>query len=138
MINAYISTPTLVEAGANVRLPNTRAVSRGCTTCNGGWLYHADGSGQFLLTKPGVYRVSFTATVTSAAAGEVSFGINANGERFAGSGMGATLAADGLANLASEVLVVVPCNASITVSVANDSAADVTVNSASLVITRVC
>lgn len=139
MINAFVNTPVDLAVGAILPFAGARAITNASKVCNGGWLYHADGSGQFQLTRPGIYRVDFSAEVTAAAAGDVEMTINTNGEALAGTRMGATLAAaDDLANLATGALVVVPCGASVTVTVANASAAEMTVNSASLVITRVC
>lgn len=138
MINAFVNIPVDVAAGAIIPFTGSRAVTKSSCRCNGGWLYHADGSGQFQLTRPGIYRVDFGAQVTAAAAGNVTFTINANGEPLAGSEMGATIAAAGLADVGRSVLIVVPCCASVNVSVENTSATVVTVNTASLVITRVC
>lgn len=138
MINAFINIPVDIAAGAIVPFAGSRAVTKASCQCNGGWLYHSDGSGQFQLTRPGIYRVDFGAQITAAAAGDVTFVINTNGEPLAGSEMGATLAAAGLADIGRSVLVVVPCGASVNVSVTNTSATEVTVNSASLVVTRVC
>lgn len=137
MINAFINTPVDVEAGSIVPFAGSRAVTKASCLCNGGWLYHADGSGQFQLTRPGIYRVDFGAQIT-AAAGDATFVINTNGEALAGSEMGVTLTAAGLADISRSVLVVVPCGASVNVSVTNTSATEVTVNSASIVVTRLC
>lgn len=138
MINAFINAPVTVAANAIVPFAGSRAVTRASCQCNGGWLYHADGSGQFQLTKPGIYHVEFYAQVTSAAAGSATFAINTNGEALAGTEMGTTLAAAGLGDIGTSALIVVPCGASVNVTVENTSAAAVTVNAASLVITRVC
>ncbi len=138
MINAFINIPVDIAAGAIVPFAGSRAVTKASCQCNGGWLYHADGSGQFQLTRPGIYRVDFGAQITAAAAGDVTFVINTNGEPLAGTEMGTTLAAAGLADIGRSALVVVPCGASVNVSVTNTSETEVTVNSASLVITRVC
>lgn len=138
MINAFVNTPVLVNPGDIVPFAGSRAVTKASCLCNGGWLYHADGSGQFQLTKPGIYHVEFHAQVTSAAAGDVTFTLNTNGEALAGAEMGTTLAAAGLGDIGTSALIVVPCGASVNVTVENTSAAAVTVNAASLVITRVC
>lgn len=138
MINAFVNIPVAVDAGEIVPFAGSRAVTKASCQCNGGWLYHADGSGQFQLTRPGIYHVEFGAQITAAAAGEVTFAININGEELAGTEMGTTLAAAGLADIGRSALIIVPCNASVNVTVENTSATEVTVNSASLVITRVC
>lgn len=139
MINAFVNIPVDLAVGAILPFAGARAITNASKVCNGGWLYHADGSGQFQITRPGIYRVDFSAEVTAAAAGDIELTLNTNGEALAGTRMGATLAAaDDLANLSTGALVVVPCGASVTITVANASVGEITVDSASLVITRVC
>lgn len=139
MINAFVNIPVDLAVGAILPFAGARAITNASKVCNGGWLYHADGSGQFQITRPGIYRVDFSAEVTAAAAGDIELTLNTNGEALAGTRMGATLAAaDDLANLSAGALVVVPCGASVTITVANASVGEITVDSASLVITRVC
>lgn len=139
MINAFVNIPVDLAVGAILPFAGSRAVTNASKVCNGGWLYHADGSGQFQITRHGIYKVDFSAEVTAAAAGDIELTLNTNGESLAGTRMGATLAAaDDLENLSTGALVVVPCGASVTLTVANASATEITVNNASLVITRVC
>lgn len=139
MINAFVNIPVDLAVGAILPFAGARAITNASKVCNGGWLYHADGSGQFQITRPGIYRVDFSAEVTAAAAGDIELTLNTNGEALAGTRMGATLAAaDDLANLSTSALIVVPCGASVTITVSNASVGEITVDSASLVITRVC
>ena len=139
MINAFLSVPVVVPAGTNVLFPYSRARTNGSCYCKGGWLDHSDGSGQFLINRPGIYMVSVGIQATSAtAAADVEFAITTNGEALAGTAMAETItAADDVAQLATSALLVVPCNASYTIGVQNTGDADVTVNAASLVLTRV-
>lgn len=139
MINAFVNVPVDVEAGAIVPFNGHRAQTRNSCLCNGGWLSHNDGSGQFLISRPGIYMVSVGAQVTTAtAATDVSLAITTNGETLAGTTMAATVtAADDIVQLATSALLTVPCGASITVALANTGAAEVTINTASLVLTRV-
>lgn len=139
MINAFLSVPVVVPAGTNIQFPNSRARTNGSCYCNGGWLTHSDGSGQFLINRPGIYMVSVGIQATSATAGDVAtFAITTNGEALAGTTMAETITAAGdVAQLATTALLTVPCNASFTVGVENVGGADVTVNAASLVLTRV-
>lgn len=138
MINAYIAVPVAVAAGANVLFTDSRARTNTSCHCKGGWLNHDDGSGRFLITRPGIYMVSVGIQATAAAAGDVAFAITANGETLAGTAMAETIAAaDDVAQLATTALLTVPCGASITVGVQNTGAVDATVNAASLVLTRV-
>lgn len=138
MINAYVSTPVVVPAGAAVPFAGSRAQTRSSCRCNGGWLYHDDGSAQFLISRPGIYMVSVGAQVTADAAGPVTLALTVNGEALAGTAMGETIAAaDDLAQLATSALLTVPCGASLNVGLTNTGADPVTVNAASLVLTRV-
>lgn len=139
MINAYVTTPVAVAAGANVLFTGSRARTNNSCYCNGGWLTHEDGSGQFLISRPGIYLVGVGAQVTSAVAGtDATLAITANGEALAGTTMAETItAADDVAQLATTALVRVPCGASITVGLANTGADEITINAASLTLIRV-
>ncbi len=139
MINAYVTTPVAVAAGANVLFTGSRARTNGSCYCNGGWLTHEDGSGKFLISRPGIYLVGVGAQVTSAVAGtDATLAITANGEALAGTAMAETItAADDVAQLATTALVRVPCGASITVGLANTGADEITINAASLTLIRV-
>lgn len=139
MINAYVTTPAVVAAGANVLFPGSRARTNSSCRCNGGWLSHDDGSGQFLISRPGIYLVGVGAQVTSATAGAVAtLALTSNGEALAGTTMAETITAAGdVAQLATTALVRVPCGASVTVGLANRGTEEITVNSASLSLIRV-
>lgn len=139
MINAYVFTPVAVAAGASVPFAASRATTRGSCRCNGGWLMHNDGSAQFLISRPGIYMVTVGAQVTSAtAAVDATFALTTNGEALPGTEMAETITAAGdVAQLATTALVAVPCGASITVALTNTGADEITVNAASLVLTRV-
>lgn len=139
MINAFVTIPTPVAAGANVLFPGSRARTNNSCYCNGGWLTHEDGSGQFLINRPGIYQVSVGAQVTSATAGTVAtLALTTNGEALAGTAMAETITAAGdVAQLATSALIRVPCGASITVGLANVGDTEITVNAASLTLIRV-
>lgn len=139
MINAFVTVPVDVAVGARVPFAGSRAKTRSSCRCNGGWLTHDDGSTQFLVSRPGIYMVSVGAQVTSDVAADVAtLAITANGETLAGTTMAETITAAGdVAQLATTALLTVPCGASITVGLANVGAAEITVNAASLVLTRV-
>lgn len=53
--------------------------------CFNGWLNHNEGSSQFNIVAGGIYEITFNANVTSATAGNVAFGIYANGSLLQGS-----------------------------------------------------
>lgn len=139
MINAYITNPAVVAAGANVLFAGSRARTSNSCRCNGGWLTHEDGSGQFLISRPGIYMVGVGAQVTSATAGTVAtLALTSNGEALPGTAMAETITAAGdVAQLATSALVRVPCGASITIGLANTGADEITVNAASLTLIRV-
>lgn len=139
MINAFVTIPTPVAAGANVLFPGSRARTNNSCYCNGGWLTHEDGSGQFLISRPGIYQVSVGAQVTSATAGTVAtLALTTNGEALAGTAMAETITAAGdVAQLATSAMIRVPCGASITVGLANVGDTEITVNAASLTLIRV-
>ena len=139
MINAFVNVPVEVAAGATVPFAGSRANTRGSCRCNGGWLTHDDGSAQFLISRPGIYMVGVGAQVTAAVANtDATLAVTTNGEALAGATMAETIAAaDDIVQLATTVLLTVPCGASINVALANVGAAPVTVNAASLVLTRV-
>ena len=83
--------------------------------------------------------VSVGAQVTSAVAATVAtLALTVNGEALAGTEMAATLTAAGdNAQLATTALLTVPCGTSVTVALANTGDADITVNEASFVLTRI-
>ena len=139
MINAFVSTPAAVAAGANVLFTGSRARTINSCRCNGGWLTHEDGSGQFLISRPGIYMIGIGAQVTSATAGTVAtLALTSNGEALAGTTMAETITvADDVAQLATSALVRVPCGASITIGLANTGADEITINAASLTLIRV-
>lgn len=139
MINAFVTTPAAVAAGANVLFTGSRARTSNSCRCNGGWLTHEDGSGQFLVSRPGIYMIGIGAQVTSATAGTVAtLALTSNGEALAGTTMAETItAADDVAQLATSALIRVPCGASITVGLANVGDTEITVNAASLTLIRV-
>jgi hypothetical protein len=139
MINAYVTTPVAVAAGATVLFTGSRARTNNSCYCNGGWLTHEDGYGQFLISRPGISLVGVGAQVTSAVAGtDATLAITANGEALAGTAMAETITAAGdVAQLATTALVRVPCGASITVGLANTGADEITINAASLTLIRV-
>ena len=106
MINAFVATPILVEAGDRVPFAGHRAKTRNSCYCNGGWLTHDDGSGQFLIARAGVYMIGVGAQVTSAVAATVAtLALTVNGEALAGTEMAETItAADDVAQLALVLL----------------------------------
>ena len=141
MINAYINNPTVVAANTSVPFEYSRAKTRGGCRCNGGWLYHEDGSALFEIGAAGIYKVDFCAQLTAGASGTISLALVGNGgEIIPGTQMAEGILANGITNAGTTALIVVPCGGSLTLAIRNTTDATVnptiTVNSASIVITR--
>lgn len=139
MINAtFIGADQTIPVNGNVQFNSTNVVTNACNSCQG-WLNHNDGSGIFTITKPGIYEVDFNANVASTVAGVVSLNITNAGENIAGGSMQqpGTVVGD-LYSVSSSVLVRVPCNSSVIITIKNTSANPITVNDPSLTITREC
>lgn len=138
MINAVNSINQTVQPTANVIFTgnNVRTNACGCS----GWLSHNDNSGLFTLTRPGIYKIHFNANVAPTVAGAITLNITNAGENIAGGEMqtaGTTVGT--FENISAEILVRVPCNSSVVITVKNNTATNpITVSQPSLVITREC
>ena len=136
-MNAFINTPVIVEDGAAVVFQGLNFASRGCWANNGGWLFAPQVTGQFTLTKPGTYRIAFTGVVTGFA-GNVQLEMDLNGAAIPGTDMQTTLAAaTGFTQVAATAEVVVPAGGNGYVTIRNITGDAVTIDNASLVITRI-
>lgn len=136
MINSVNPIPQDVAVGANIVFTTDRVRTRACAC--GGWLQHDEGSGVFTLARPGIYKVDFNANVTAAAAGATTLAIESNGEVVQGTEMDYVVAVVGdYQNVSASTLIVVHPYSSRSVSVANISAAEVTVDDANIIITRI-
>lgn len=136
MINSVNPIPQDVAVGANIVFTTDRVRTRACAC--GGWLQHDEGSGVFTLARPGIYKVDFNANVTAAAAGATTLAIESNGEVVQGTEMDYVVAVIGdYQNVSASTLIVVQPYSSRSVSVANISAAEVTVDDANIIITRI-
>lgn len=102
-----------------------------------GWLTRSNGSGLYQITKPGLYRIDFSANITSAAAGPVSFAIKNNGEILGGSQMIFTATANATQNVSTFRYIRVCCGGSATISVGNVGAGSVTVSNPNIAIEKV-
>lgn len=136
MINSVNPIPQDVAVGANIVFTTDRVRTRACAC--GGWLQHDEGSGVFTLARPGIYKVDFNANVTAAAAGATTLAIESNGEVVQGTEMDYVVTVVGdYQNVSASTLIVVQPYSSRSVSVANISAAEVTVDDANIIITRI-
>ena len=95
MIQSYINTITpLVSNEASVVFQRNCIRTNSCQGCRS-WLCHNEGSANYDIVEAGQYKISFNATISSAAAGVVAFALFNNGEMIPGTLMAETLAAAG-------------------------------------------
>lgn len=135
MIDAVnVATQSVVTNG-NVLFNSTRI----CTGCSA---RHEQGSGRFVLLKPGIYEVAFNANVslpTGATVGPITLNITQDGEDIAGSAMITTPAAvEQLDNVSATVLVRVYEGCCASLAVNNATTSTINVQDANFVITRHC
>jgi hypothetical protein len=136
MINSVNVNEQAVAVNANVLFTTDRVRTRACAC--GGWLLHDEGSGTFEIVRPGIYKVDFNANVTADAAGDTTLAIQNNGVTIGGTEMDYVVAVVGdFQNVSASTLVVVQPYGSRTISVANISAAAVTVDDANIIVTRI-
>ena len=117
MIQSYINTITpLISNTSSVVFDEDCIRTRSCQ--GNGWLCHNRGSANYDIVCGGLYEIDFNATVSSAEAGTIAFGLFNNGELIAGTLMGETLAAaDDYANIGINKKIKVCCNGDSNISV---------------------
>lgn len=134
MINAVNVPIQLVGTGDSVLFSSTRVMT-GCA------VRHEEGSGRFVVLKPGIYRVTANADIavpTGGTVGPISIGLSQDGEGVIGTeGTVTPTVVDAYFNVAITSLVRVygPCGNSV-VSLVNTSDIDINVENASIVIDR--
>ena len=136
MIDAVNVATQAVATNGTVVFANTR-IHTGCSA------RHEQGSGRFVLLKPGIYEVEFNANVslpTGATVGPITLDIIQDGEAIAGSKMIFTPAAvNEIGNVSATVLVrVYECGCCASLAVRNDTPSAINVQDANFVITRHC
>lgn len=142
MINSTGVTAQNVITQATILFPTDRVRSRRGDACNGGWLVHDVGSGQFTLVNNGcgcdVFEIQFNTNLTSATVGPLALVIQANGEAIGGTEMDYTpAAANTYESVSASTLVKVAQGASVTITVKNISASSVLVKDANIVIKKI-
>lgn len=140
MINATNNVVQTVQPGQNILFNSNNVVTNACNSCCG-WLNHNLGSGIFTLTKQGVYKVHFSGNVTNTiAVSAITLAITNAGETILGGEMVTTpTAVASFENVSGEILVRVPCNASVVITIKNNTPTNpINVSNPSLVITREC
>lgn len=152
MIQSFINTITpLTSNDASVVFDRDCIRTNSCCGCRS-WLCHSEGSANYEIVEGGQYKISFNATVSSAAAGVVAFALFKNGEMIPGTLMAETLSAAGdYANIGITKEIKVCCKGNSNISVraiptvptATDPTTPITtqipiIASANLVIDRRC
>ena len=137
MINSVGVASTVVSAGSNVLFPTDRVRTKSCNSCCG-WLSHDTGSGLFTLTKQGIYEIQYNADITSTDAGQASLVLEQNGEAIGGTQSIYTVAtASALGNVSASTLIRVPCGASYTITLTNNSTLALNVQDANIIIKKI-
>ena len=142
MINA-VGVPAQEVLTQGTSLCSTdRVRGRRGDACNGGWLVHDAGSGQFVLVNNScgcdVFEIQFNTNLTSATVGSLALVLQANGEAIGGTEMDYTPAsANVYESVSASTLVKVPRGASLTITVKNISASSVLVKDANIIIQKI-
>lgn len=138
MINSVTTTSQTVAINSNVLFPTDRVRTRSCRCACRGWLTHDLGSGLFTLTKGGIYQVMYNANVTGTVVGTAILDLKVNGEAIGGSRSIYTIAtANALGNMSATSLIQVPCNGSLTLSLANDSTIPLIIQDANIIVKKI-
>lgn len=142
MISSVNVPAQTVLTQGTVLFSTDRIKSRRGDACNGGWLVHDAGSGQFTLVNNGcgcdVFEILFNTNLTSATVDPLALVIQANGEAIGGTEMDYTpAAADVYESVSASTLVKVAQGASVTITVKNISASSVLVKDANIIIQKV-
>lgn len=142
MINAVGLTAQEILTQGTILFSTDRVRSRRGDACNGGWLVHDAGSGQFVLVNNScgcdIFEIQFNTNLTSATVGSLALVLQANGEAIGGTEMDYTpSAANVYESVSASTLVKVPRGASLTITVKNISASSVLVKDANIIIQKV-
>ena len=142
MINAVGVPAQEVLTQGTILFSTDRVRSHRGDACNGGWLVHDAGSGQFTLVNNGcgcdVFEIQFNTNLTSATVDPLALVIQANGEAIGGTEMDYTPAAANVyESVSASTLVKVPMGASVTITVKNISTTSVLVKDGNIIIQKV-
>lgn len=137
MINSIATSIQTVTSGSNVLFPTDRIRTKACQCPCKGWLAHDAGSGLFTLTKAGIYEVTFDADITSTTTGDASLVLEQNGEAVGGTLSLYNVATAGVyGNVNGDTLIQVPCGASYTIALGNNSGLELSVQNANIIIKK--
>ena len=118
MIQSFINTTTPLSSNdSSVVFQKDDIRTNSCNGCRS-WLCHNEGSANYDIVSGGIYKITFNATVSSAATGVVAFALFNNGEQISGTLMAKTIDAAGdYANIGINKEVRVCCKGTATISV---------------------
>jgi hypothetical protein len=139
MINSIGTGTQTVQPSANILFDGNNVRTNSCSNGCCGWLSHNENSGIFTITKAGIYKAHFNANVTNTVAvAPITLNITNAGENITGGAMTTTPAALGsFENVSAEILVRVPCNSSVVITVKNNTATNpIQVNNPSITLTK--
>lgn len=131
MINAVNVASQSVAVNSPVLFGATR-IKTGCS------VRHEQGSGRFVLLKPGIYRVSFNASLSAAAATTAILNITQDGEQIAGANITSGVDPTSIESVSVTTLLRVYCSDVSSVSITNIGTTEINVAQANFVIERVC
>ena len=127
-----------IEQGRNARFNNDEVRTKSSRCPYHGWLIHDEHSDSFSLIKPGIYRVSFNANISSAQTGEISLKLLVNGKEVKGSKAMANIVEENkYSNVSGEVLIRVNGCKPIELVLNNDECQYFEVTDLGLLITKV-
>lgn len=131
MIDA-VNVATQVVAINNPVLFGATRIKTGCS------VRHEQGSGRFVLTKPGIYKVTFNGTISAEAATTAILNITQDGEAIAGARIETSVAAAPavVSGSVTTLLRVFCCDSA--VSVTNLGTTALNISNSNLVIDRLC
>lgn len=131
MIDSVNVATQSVAVNAPVLFGSTR-IKTGCT------VRHESGSGRFVLTKPGIYKVTFNGTISAAEATTAILNIMQDGEAIAGAQIQTSVAAapEVVSGSVTTLIKVYGCDSA--VSVTNLGTTALNISNANIVITREC
>ena len=139
MINSFITAEQTVATGNNILFNFDRVRTKSSQGCCG-WLSHENGSGTFILTKPGIYQINFNCNVENVgdATTPIILDVTNSGENIQGAKMVANPPSGQEQNVCCSLLINNACGTSSIISIENNSGNDVIINDANIVITRWC
>ena len=119
MIQSFLEPITTLTSNTSpIAFENDDIRTRSANCC--GWLQHMEGQPNYKILKGGLYEVSFNATVSSATAGTVAFGLYEDGILVQGTTVIAEVATAGdFYNVSFNKIIEICCRGDATLTVAS-------------------